>query len=394
MTQGDKMGDEHSNASEETQNTARPEASRRDPVQTKIDIERWLATKLPHGSDPAVSEIHVPESNGMSSETVLVDATWIVDGERADKPLVFRIAPDEAAVPVFETYDLDAQFRVMAKVREVSDVPVPEVHWLEEDDSHIGAPFFVMSRAYGVVPPDVMPYPFGDNWLYDAPLEDQLRLQDSTVDALVRLHAIERPEQQFDFLISEADGDTPLRRHVEDLRGYYNWVVKDGLTSPLLESCFDWLEANWPEEEGPSALSWGDARIGNAMYDDFEPVAVLDWEMAAIAPREVDVAWMIYIHRFFEDIAAVFELPGMTHFMHRDTIIALYEEKSGYTPRDMNFYLLYAALRYGVVAGQVQRRSIKFGQAEMPEDVDDLIMNRLALEEMMAGTYWDRVLAE
>ena len=76
------MGDEHSNASEATQNTARPESSRRDPVQTQIDIEKWLATKLPDGSEPAVSEVHVPESNGMSSETVLVDANWLVDGER------------------------------------------------------------------------------------------------------------------------------------------------------------------------------------------------------------------------------------------------------------------------------------------------------------------------
>jgi aminoglycoside phosphotransferase (APT) family kinase protein len=271
---------------------------------------------------------------------------------------------------------------------------VPEVHWLEEDDSHIGAPFFVMSRAYGVVPPDVMPYPFGDNWLYDAALEDQQRLEESTVDALVALHAIESPETTFDFLISTAEGDTPLRRHVEDLRGYYNWVISDGVRSPLLERCFDWLGDNWPEDEGPSALSWGDARIGNAMYDDFEPVAVLDWEMAAIAPREVDLAWMIYIHRFFQDVAAVFELAGMSHFMHRDQIVAMYEEKSGYTPRDMDFYTLYAALRYGVVAVQVQKRAIRFGQAEMPEDVDDMIMNRQALEEMLEGTYWDRVLAD
>jgi hypothetical protein len=70
----------------------------------------------------------------------------------------------------------------------------------------------------------------------------------------------------------------------------------------------------------------------------------------------------------------------------------MYAERSGYAPRDMDFYTMYAALRYGVVAGQVQRRAIRFGEAEMPEDVDDLIMNRQGLEEMMAGTYWSRVL--
>ena len=373
---------------------ARPEESRRDPGQTRADLQAWLVATLPEGSDPEITDFTVPDSNGMSSETVLLDATWTTDGQREAHPLVARIAPLDSAVPVFETYDLDSQFRTMAKVRELTDVPVPETHWLEEGDEAIGAPFFIMSRAYGVVPPDVMPYPFGDNWLYDASLEDQQRLEAATVDVLVELHGIEDPEQHFDFLVDAPEGDdrSPLRRHVDATREYFGWVTSDGATVPLLDRAFEWLEANWPEEEPASALSWGDARIGNAMFEDFEPVAVLDWEMASIAPREVDIAWMIYIHRFFQDVAAVFELDGMPHFMHRDKIVAMYEERSGYTPRDMDFHTLYAAVRYGVVAVQVKKRGIAFGMDEMPEDPDDMLMNRQALEEMLAGTYWDRVL--
>jgi aminoglycoside phosphotransferase (APT) family kinase protein len=121
-------------------------------------------------------------------------------------------------------------------------------------------------------------------------------------------------------------------------------------------------------------------------------VAVLDWEMAAIAPREVDLAWMIFLHRFFEDIATVMELPGMPGFLHRSSVEARYAERSGHTPRDMDFYLTYAALRHAVVMSQVQRRAIAFGAAEMPADVDDLIMHRATLAEMLDGTYWDRVL--
>ncbi len=389
------MGDEtatHDDVPVATSEAARPEESRRDPEQTRVDIERWLARTLPDGAEPRVDAVHVPERNGMSSETVLVDASWIEDGERRERPLVFRIAPDPSAVPVFQDYDFPSQFQVMAKVREVSDVPVPEVHWLEMDDSHIGAPFFVMSRAYGVVPQDVLPYPFGDNWLYDASVEDQQRLVDASIDVLVRLHAIPEPATTFAFLATDAEGDTPLRRHVADLRAYYEWVCKDGVRTPVLERAFDWLEANWPAVEGEAVLSWGDARIGNTMYDDFEPVAVLDWEMASVAPREVDLGWMIYIHRFFQDIVEVLELPGMPDFLRRDEVEARYRARSGYEPRDMDFYTLYAALRYGVVAAQVQRRAIAFGQAEQPADPDELVMNRDAIEEMMAGTYWSRVL--
>jgi len=36
------------------------------------------------------------------------------------------------------------------------------------------------------------------------------------------------------------------------------------------------------------------------LFRDFAPVAVLDWEMAGIAPREVDLGWMIYLHRVFQ----------------------------------------------------------------------------------------------
>ena len=54
---------------------------------------------------------------------------------------------------------------------------------------------------------------------------------------------------------------------------------------------------------------------------------------------------------------------------------------------------MYAALRHGVVVmSQVQRRAIKFGEAEMPEDIDDLIMHRATLEQMLEGEYWSRVL--
>jgi aminoglycoside phosphotransferase (APT) family kinase protein len=82
----------------------------------------------------------------------------------------------------------------------------------------------------------------------------------------------------------------------------------------------------------------------------------------------------------------------MPEFMHRERIVELYAERSGYTPRDMDFYTVYAALRHAVVMSQVQRRAIAFGQAEMPTDIDDLIMHRQTLEEMLEGAYWARVL--
>ena len=67
-------------------------------------------------------------------------------------------------------------------------------------------------------------------------------------------------------------------------------------------------------------------------------------------------------------------------------------DSSGHAPADMEFHLVYAALRHAVIMSQVQRRTIAFGDAEMPDDVDELIMHRDTLAEMLDGTYWDRVL--
>ncbi|HTO01802.1 MAG TPA: phosphotransferase family protein [Microthrixaceae bacterium] len=369
-------------------NEARPEESRRDPEHLKAVIGDWLAGR-PTLSGAEVTKVDVPESNGMSSETVLVDASWTEDGTPKDAELVFRIAPKPSTVPVFENYDLESQFRVMADVARLSDVPVPKVLWLEMDEGPVGSQFFVMERSQGQVPPDVLPYNFGDTFLFDASPEDQDRLESNSVDVLARLHAIADPLANFSYLdgadssTDASNGDAFLRHHIEKSRKYYEWVIRDGHPSPLVERGFEWLENHWPKSVGPASLSWGDARIGNMMFNDFKPSAVLDWEMASIAPREVDLSWMIFLHQFFEDITRMMDLPGMPQFMERDRVVAKYTAATGYEPRDMDFYVLYSALQHGIIMSQVQRRAIRFGAAEMPEDVDDMIMHRDLLTAMI-----------
>jgi aminoglycoside phosphotransferase (APT) family kinase protein len=92
-------------------------------------------------------------------------------------------------------------------------------------------------------------------------------------------------------------GTTGLRWHVDQQHEYCRWALSgDGLSIPIIERSLRWLEEHWPADPGPDVLSWGDARIGNIIYDGFTPVAVLDWEMAALGPREVDVGWFIFLH--------------------------------------------------------------------------------------------------
>ena len=364
-----------------------PRTTTRTPDEIASRLEQWMARRLGASADARVSNLDVPATNGLSSETVLFDAEWKDDQGAHEQRLVARLAPEATAVPVFPEYDLERQFRVMELVGRLSSVPVPKVFWSEPDAAPLGTPFFVMERIDGQVPPDILPYNFG-SWLSEATPEQRAQLQQKTVGVLAELHGIQRAEHSFSFLALDGSAPTALGRHVADQRAYYEWVVADGLRSPLIERCFDWLEEHWPARQGPTGLSWGDSRIGNILYRDFEPVAVLDWEMAGLAPPEVDLAWMIFLHRFFEDIAADNGIPGLPDFLRRDEVAAAYESMTGYTPQDLDFYTMYAATRHGIIMFRIHRRAMHFGEAEAPADVDDMISHRRTLEAMLAGTYW------
>ncbi|HJO24597.1 MAG: phosphotransferase family protein [Myxococcota bacterium] len=357
--------------------------STRDRGALRGRLRDWLVGTLPGASGVEVSEISSPSATGMSSETLLFDARWQEAGQRRGGSFVARLQPDPADTPVFPVYDMEVQFRTLRLVAERSKVPVPAARWLELDPEALGAAFFVMDRVEGRVPPDVMPYTF-DSWLSQAARAEQRHLQDATVAVLAELHAIDPAAVDAAFLEFDLPGDSPLRRHVENQRRYYEWARADR-RHPVIERAFAWLEQHWPDEEGAAVVSWGDSRIGNILFDGFAPAAVLDWEMAALGPRELDLGWLCFMHLFFDDIARQTGLPGMPHFLRPEDVAATYAERTGRAPGDLRFYDVYAGLRHAIIMTRVSARRIHFGEAEWPEDVDEVIPHRAVLERMLEG---------
>ena len=364
-----------------TAEQARPSASQRDTEQLRVDFERWLRRRRPGAG---VAHATMPASNPMSSETIVVEAGW--DGE--PHRLVVRIAPHPTASPVFPHKDMRGQYLTLQRLRTQLHRPaVPPVLWCETDPSVLGAPFFVMHHVDGQIPPDVMPYNFG-SWLTEASPQDRQRLEHATIEQLARVHGATPAD--FAWLDRRRRGETALQAHVRQTRAYYEWTKAGGPGVPLIERGFDWLREHWPAESDP-VLCWGDARIGNVIYRDFTPVALLDWEMASLGPRELDLGWMIFLHRFFEDLAQAAGLPGLPDFLSRTDVVETYADVTGYRPGDLDFYTAYAALQHAVVMVRVQLRAIAFGQAEHPADPDDMVMHRAALAAMLDGTYWNSV---
>ncbi|ETW21421.1 phosphotransferase family protein [Mycobacterium gastri] len=363
----------------------RLQRSSRDVTTLPAVMSRWLSTVLPGGAAPEVNVESGVDSTGMSSETIIVTARWHQDGQPIEQKLVVRVAPAATDVPVFPTYRLDHQFEVIRRVGELTDVPVPNVRWIEPTGDVLGTPFFLMDYVDGVVPPDVMPYTFGDNWFADASAERQRELQDATVAVLATLHSIPDAESTFGFLAKDFAGDTALRRHFNWVRAWYDFAVPDIGRSPLLERTFDWLDDNWPHEAAARrpVLLWGDARVGNVMYRDFRPVAVLDWEMVTLGPRELDVAWMIYAHMVFQGLAALATLPGLPEVMREDDVRATYERLTGAELGDLHWFYVYSGVMWACVFMRTGARRIHFGEIDRPDDVESLFYHAVLMKRLI-----------
>ncbi len=364
--------------------------STRDRDEMARRLQAWLSGVLGGDRRPEVTEVSAPEGNGMSSETLLFTALWDDDGERARHRLVARVEPPPTDYPVFTTYDLAQQYRVMRLVRENTAAPVPETYWYEDDPGVLGGSFFVMAREDGEVPPDVLPYTFGDNWVYDSPPRARRAIEESALSALAEIHSVTPDRHDLAFLQVDRPGSTALERLLNHWNAYHRWVVQDR-PSPLLDESFTWLEDHLPDDSGSDTLSWGDSRIGNMMFRDNRVVAVLDWEMASVAPPEVDLGWMCYLHLFFQDLATDLGAPGLPDMFRPVDLSAAYEQRTGRQVGDLTWYLAFAAMRHGAIMRRVTERSIHFGEAEMPDDVDELIMHRATIRAMLEGSYWGRV---
>ncbi|HCA53361.1 MAG TPA: aminoglycoside phosphotransferase [Mycobacterium sp.] len=367
----------------------RLQRSGRDLTTIPAVLPDWLSSVMASGVRPQVSVESGVDSNGMSSETIILTGRWEQDGKHVEEKWVARVAPTAQDVPVFIDYRMDHQFDVIRLVGELTDVPVPRVRWIEPTGDLLGSPFFLMDLVEGIVPPDVMPYTFGGNWFADAPAAKQRELQDATVEVLAKLHAIPDASGTFGFLAdSDPPGDTPLRRRLNWLTAWYEFAVPDIGRSELVETALGWLEDNFPADvaAGEPVLSWGDARIGNVLYRDYRPVAVLDWEMATLGPRELDVSWIIFAHMVFQELGGLAGLPGLPDVMREEDVRATYRTLTGVELGDLRWFYVYSAVIWCCVFMRTGARRVHFGEIERPEDVESMFYHGGLLKRLIEET--------
>lgn len=342
-------------------------------------FEQWFGARYPQRSDLSVTDIDIPVSTGFSNETVFVDLAWTEDGTARAEKYVARIEPTTGALFPAQTdacaVSVEVQHRAMATVGDHCDAPVPELLGYESDPSILGQPFFVMGFTPGRVPADTPRYSEEGFLVDEATPEERTRMVTTGLKAMGQIHNIDWRSADLDWLDTSGTGE-PSTAVQLDLYRASTLAELDRRPHPVLDAAFAWLRENDPQDDR-IGLSWGDSRLGNILWQDYQPAAVVDWEACALSPTEADVGWWLMFDRMsFDELGAA----RMEGFPTRDEMIEIYERESGREVRDPHYWEVFATMRFCAIFIGLADRMVANGlvPAEINMAVANMVTQSLA----------------
>ncbi|GGT58886.1 phosphotransferase family protein [Actinomadura citrea] len=335
-----------------------PVPDQRDPETTRRTLARWLDGRLPGARIP---HVETPQTSGFSNETLLFEAEWNGgDGAPRREPLVARVAPEK--YQIFPEPRFEEQYRLMRILDERTSIPVPPIRWYEPSRDVLGAPFFVMGRVDGRVPTDMPPYHM-DGWVTGVPPGERARMWWSTLEIMARLHRLDVRELDLGFLDQPAWGAPGLDQRLNYYEHYLSWAYQGPQETAL--RALEWLKANRPDEPDAPVALWGDARIGNVIFQDGAPAAVLDWEGAVLGAPEEDLAWFMFLDRHHSEGVGAARLEGFPSYAET---VTRYEELLGRPMRHLPYYEILSGFKFSVIMARIGQAMIDFGWIEETAD--------------------------
>jgi aminoglycoside phosphotransferase (APT) family kinase protein len=323
-------------------------------------LSTWFARAVPGATDIEISALDIPVASGFSNETVMFTTSWTEDGVRHEERMVGRIEPADGGLfppqTPAATVSVLTQHRAMRAVAAHGSAPVPDTVGYEPDPSLLGGPFFVMRFIDGRVPGDQPRYTQAGFVVDEATPADRKKMVETGLAAMASLHAIDWRTAGLEWLDISGNG-TPTTAHQLEL--YRKLVAHElrGRPHPVMSHALDWLEANDPHDDR-IGLSWGDARMGNIIWQDYEPAAVVDWEACAVCPTEADIGWWLMFDRMsFDDL----DTPRLEGYPTREEMIAHYEAVSGREVRAAHYWEVFAVMRFAAIFIRLADRMVATG---------------------------------
>jgi aminoglycoside phosphotransferase (APT) family kinase protein len=279
--------------------------------------------------------------SGFSNLTYLIRA--------GDRELVLRRPPVGAKIKT--AHDMSREYRILSHLYPVYQ-KVPRPLLFCDDESILGAPFYVMERVTGIILRAQKPHGL------DLPPDLMRRLSETFVDNLAEIHGIDYEAAGLGDLGSPQGY---VRRQVEGwTKRYYNARTDDVAS---IESLAVWLHQHLPADSERPALIHNDYKYDNLVLapDDLARViAVLDWEMATIGDALMDfgtsLGYWVEAADPEEWQRYGFGLTMLPGSFTRTELLEHYVRRTGRRIEDPVFYFAYGLLKIAVIVQQIYFR--------------------------------------
>ena len=286
------------------------------------------------------SELEVTQyATGFSNLTYLLQ----IDG----KEYVLRRPPVGA---IKRGHDMGREYKVLKGLNQ-SFAKAPKVFVYTEDDSIIGASFYLMQKVEGII----LSYREAKKRGIEA--TEFPTIADSWMNTFVELHQVNYEA------VGLGDLGRPngyVERQVSNWSKQYLKAATEDI--PAAEAVMKWLHDNQPTEYNHSLIH-NDYKYDNVVFKDnswLEVNAVLDWEMCTLGDPLMDLGTAVAYWSMASDHEMIVKgwpsptsLPGNPG---REEIVEMYAKKSGRSINNLVFYYAFGLFKIAVIVQQIYYR--------------------------------------
>ncbi|MBX3655558.1 MAG: phosphotransferase [Ramlibacter sp.] len=306
-------------------------------------LSAWLERHLPGYAGPLSVEMFKGGQSNPTYKLITPSQSYVM---RAKPGPVAKLLPSAHAV--------EREFAVMNGLHG-TDVPVPRMHCLCEDESVIGRAFYVMECMQGRV--------LWDQALPGMGPTERDAIYDEMNRVIAALHTV-------NFADRGLAGYGKPGNYFDRQIGRWSKQYLASVTQPIAEmdQLIEWLPAHIPagaRDDSKVSIVHGDYRLDNLMFHPTEPrvIAVLDWELSTLGHPLADfsyhcMAWHIP-HAMSRGIGGI-DLAALG-IPSEDEYIRRYCDRTGLaTPQqlkaDWNFYMAYNMFRIAAILQGIAKR--------------------------------------
>ena len=270
---------------------------------------------------------------------------------------VLRRPPMGPLLP--SAHDMAREYRLMHALRD-SDVPVPKMVGLCQDETVNGRDFYVMQFVDGLVVRDI-------EIASTVGVAARETMSESLIRTLVALHRVDIDEVGLGDLAKRTGY---IERQVKRWTG--QWESSRTRELPIVDAVASELLSRMPEPN-VTTIAHGDYRLSNCMVDpNGHVIAVLDWELCTLGEPMADLGGLLgYWHDPQEnDPTGDAESTGLPGFLDQDELAALYAEEMGSDMETISYYRAFAQWRLACIGEGVYARYLAGQQGEQDEEID------------------------